>query len=212
MHQDDIVRLHRLAQLLHFVETGMHVCRRLQAGIVQRQAGTLHLQAGYFPFFPVGKQGQASTYQETVAFLVKRRVAPVTDLYFGQPALAVHLQFLLGGTRIGICRQQTGIGSHHLIVKGIAVFQFLHVGIGVCCKFQRHVSVHCQQLLERGAVGGIVLRHFGLHAHPFHFDFVHFEDARIAFLQAFLEEGKQLAGILRPLLQQGVLLVEHYQV
>ena len=61
-------------------------------------------------------------------------------------------------------------------------------------------------------MGGIVLRHFGLHAHPFHFDFVHFEDARIAFLQAFLEEGKQLAGILRPLLQQGVLLVEHYQV
>ena len=73
VHQDDIVRLHRLAQLLHFVETGMHVCRRLQAGIVQRQAGTLHLQAGYFPFVPVGKQGQASTYQETVAFLVKRR-------------------------------------------------------------------------------------------------------------------------------------------
>ena len=61
-------------------------------------------------------------------------------------------------------------------------------------------------------MGGIVLRHFGLHAHPFHFDFVHFEDARITFFQAFFEEGKQLAGILRPLLQQGVLLVEHYQV
>ena len=59
---------------------------------------------------------------------------------------------------------------------------------------------------------GIVLSHFGLHLHAFHLDFIHFQGIGIPLFQAFFEQLQQGIGILHPLGQQLLFLVQPNQV